>query len=88
MDACISGLVTTQGVVARRPQPLVALVLGLAVAGRPRPLTALVLGLAIPGRPWPLAALVLGLAVECRPRVGVLMGVALVLGVAVVEDSR
>ena len=47
MSAGISGLVTTRGVVARRPQPLAALVLGLAVAGRPQPLAALVLGLAI-----------------------------------------
>ena len=47
MGAGISGLVTTQGVVARRPLPLAALVLGLAVAGRPRPLAAFVLELAV-----------------------------------------
>ena len=58
MGAGISGLVTTRGVVARRP-----LMLGLAMAGRPRPLAALVLGLAVTGRPQPLAALVLGLAI-------------------------
>ena len=58
-------------VVARRPQPLAALVLGLAIAGRPRP----------------LAPLVLGLAVARRPRVDVLTGATLVLGVAVAADS-
>ena len=47
MGASISGLLTTRGVVAHQPEPLPALVLGLAVAGRPRPLAALVLGLAI-----------------------------------------
>ena len=57
-------------VVARRPQPLAALVLGLAVAGRPRPLVAPVLRLAI----------------AHRPRVNVLIGAALVLGVAVAVD--
>ena len=87
MGAGISGLVTTRGVVARRPQPLAALVLGLVVAGRPRPLVAPVLGLAIAGRPRPLAALVVRLAVAHRPWVGVITGVALVLGVAVAVDS-
>ena len=103
MGAGKEGVVTTRGVVARGPRPVAALVLGLAVAGRPWPLGALVLGLAVPGRPQPLSALVLGLAVPGRPqplpvlvlglvvahkpRVGVLMGVALVLGVAVAVDS-
>ena len=35
MGAGISGLVTTRGVVARRPRPLATLLLGLAVAGQP-----------------------------------------------------
>ena len=61
--------------------------LGLAIAGRPRPLAAFVLGLAIANRLQPLAVLVLRLAVARRPRVGVLTGVALVLGVAVAADS-
>ena len=87
MGAGISGLVTTQGVVAHRPQPLLALVLRLAVAGQPRPLAALVLGLAITGQPQPLAALVLGLVVARRPWVGVLTGAALVLRVAIAADS-
>ena len=87
MGAGISRLVRTRGVVARRPRPLLAPMLGLAVAGRPRPLAALVLGLAIANRLWPLAALVLRLAVARRPRIGVLTGVALVLGVAVAIDS-
>ena len=63
MGAGISGLVTTRGVVARRLEPLPALVLGLAVAGLPRPLATLVLGLAVASIPWPLAVLVLGLAI-------------------------
>nr|POE98836.1 hypothetical protein CFP56_56119 [Quercus suber] len=71
MSADSSGLLTTRGVVARRPQPLAAVVLGLALVGRP----------------WPLAALVIGLAIARRPRVGVLRGVALVLGVVVAADS-
>ena len=71
MGACISGLVTTRGVVARQPRPLVALGLGLAV----------------PGRPQPLAAFVFGLALECRPQVDVLASAALVLGVVVAADS-
>ena len=87
MGAGISGLVTTRGVVARRPQPLAALVLGLVVAGRPRPLVALVLGLAIAGQPQPLATHVLRLAVAHQPRVGVLTGVVLMLGVAVAAGS-
>ena len=82
------GVVTTCGVVIGRPRPLGALVLGLAVPDRPRPLGAPVLGLAVAGRPRPLPAFLLGLAVTRKARVGVLMGVALVLGVAVVEDSR
>ena len=49
MRAGISGVVTTRGVVARQPEPLPALVLGLAVAGIPRPLDALVLGLIVAG---------------------------------------
>ena len=103
MGAGISGLLTTRGVVARRPEPLSALVLGLAVVGLPRPLAtlllrlavaaiprplvALVLGLAIAGRPRPLAALVLGLAIARWPRVRVLIGTALVLGLAVAVGS-
>ena len=87
MRAGISRLVTTRGVVARRPRPLVALVLGLVVAGQPQPIAALVLGLAVAGRPRPLAALVLGLAVALQLRVGVLTGATLVLGVAVAADS-
>ena len=71
MGAGISGLGTPRGVVARRPQPLAARVLGLAVAGRPRPLPTLLLRLAVSRKAW----------------VGVLIGAALVLGVAVVEDS-
>ena len=65
MGAGISGVVATRGVVARRPEPLHALVLGLAVVGLPRPLATLLLGLglAVAGIPRPLAALVLGLAV-------------------------
>ena len=86
MDAGILGLVTTSGVVACRPRPLAALVLGLAIAHRPRPLAMLMLGLAIAHRPRPLLTLVLGLAVARRPRLGVLRGVALVLGVAVATN--
>ena len=71
MGVGILGLVTTRGVVAHRPRPLLALVLGLAVAGRPRP----------------LQALLLGLAVSRKAQVGVLTSAALALGVAVVEDS-
>ena len=70
-----------------RPRPLGALVLGLAVPDRPRPLSAPVLGLAVAGRPRPLPALLLRLAVSRKAWVGVLTGVALVLGVAVVDDS-
>ena len=66
MGAGILGLVTTRGVVARRP---------------------LVLGLAMAGRPWPLATLVLRLAIAHLPRVNVLRGAVLVLGVAVATDS-
>ena len=87
MDAGILGLVTTSGVVARRPRPLAALVLGLAIAHRPRPLAMLMLGLAIAHRPRPLLTLVLGLAVARRPRVDVLTGATLVLGVAIAADS-
>ena len=47
MGTGISGLVTTQRVVARQPRPLAALVLGRAVAGRPQPLAALVLRLVV-----------------------------------------
>ena len=71
MGASISGLVTTQEVVTRRPRPLTALVLGLAVAHQPQPLPTLGLGLAI----------------ACQPRLGALRGAALVLGVAVAADS-
>ena len=66
MGVGISGLVTTRGVVARRP---------------------LVLGLAMAGRPQPLAALVLRLAIAHLPRVNVLRGAMLVLGVAVATNS-
>ena len=86
MGVGISGLVTTQGVVARQPQPRAALMLRLAIAGRPRPLVVPVLGLAVAGRPRPLAALVLRLAIAHRPRVDVLIGAALVLGVAIATD--
>ena len=71
MGAGILGLVTTRRVVARRPWPLAALVLGLTVACQPRP----------------LATLVLGLAVTRRPQVGVLTSATLVLRVAVAADS-
>ena len=73
--------------VSGRPRPLGTLVLGVAVPDRPRPLGAPVLGLAIAGRPWPLPVLLLGLVVSRKARVGVLTGVALVLGVAVAADS-
>ena len=87
MGAGISRLVTTRGIVARRPRPLLVFVLGLAIASRPRPIAAFVLGLAIANRLRPLVVLVLRLAVARRPQVGVLTGVALVLGVAVAIDS-
>ena len=61
--------------------------LGLAVPDRPQPLDAPVLGLAVAGRPRPLQALLLGLVVSRKAQVGVLTGAALVLRVAVVEDS-
>ena len=70
-----------------QPRPLGALVLGLVVPDRSWPLGAPVLGLAVAGRPRPLPALLLGLAVSRKARVGVLTSAALVLGVAVVEDS-
>ena len=73
--------------VADRPRPLGTLVLGLAVPGRPQPLGAPVLGLAVPGRPRPLPTLLLGLAVSRKARVGVLMGVVHVLGVAIATNS-
>ena len=66
MGASKEEVVTTRGVVARKPRPLAALVLRLAVAGRPQA----------------LAALGLGFAVARRPRVDVLIGAALMLGVA------
>ena len=73
--------------IPNRPRPLGALVFGLAIPDRPRPLGAPVLGLAVAGRPQPLSALLLGLVASRKARVGVLTGAALVLGVAVVEDS-
>ena len=66
MGAGKEGVVTTRGVVAHRPQPVAALVLGLAVAGRPQPLSALMLRLAVPGQPQPLPALVLGFAIAAE----------------------
>ena len=83
MGAGISGLLTTRGVVAHRPEPLPALVLGLTVVGLPRPLATLLLGLAVAGIPRPLAALVLGLAIAGQPR----PLAALVLGLAVAVGS-
>ena len=52
------------------------------VARRP-----LVLGLAMASQPRPLAALVLRLAIAHLPRVNVLRGAVLVLGIAVTTDS-
>ena len=71
MGAGISGLVTTRGVVTRRP----------------RPLTTLVLRLAIARWPWPLAVLGLGFTVAHQPRLGVRRVAVLVHGVVVVVDS-
>ena len=73
--------------VPNRPRPLGALMFGLAIPDRPRPLGAPVLGLAVAGQPWPLPTLLLGLVVSRKARVGILTSAALVLGVAVVEDS-
>ena len=87
MGAGISGLVTTQGIVACRPRPRDTLMLGLAVAGQPRPLAALMLGLTVASQPRPLAVLMLELAVARRPWVGVLTGATIVLGVTIAADS-